>query len=93
VVAFPAVVPVDKHPSQPPPGRTKGAGGDWTRAVREAAPYLGLGTSLAISILGGLGLGYWLDGKLGTGPIFLLVGGAFGMFAAGYQFYKSVTKP
>jgi F0F1-type ATP synthase assembly protein I len=67
-----------------------GDGGDWARALREAAPYLGVGTSLAVTVLLGLGGGYWLDEKLGTKPIFFLVGGAFGLFAAGWHFYRSV---
>jgi hypothetical protein len=61
---------------------------DWTRALREAAPYLGLGTSLAVSVALGLAAGYWVDGRLGTEPAFFLVGGAFGLAAALLQLYK-----
>jgi F0F1-type ATP synthase assembly protein I len=64
---------------------------DWTRALREAAPLLGLGSTLAASVLLGLGAGYWLDGKLGTKPWLFLLGGAFGMLAAFVQFYKMVV--
>jgi len=42
--------------------------------LREAAPFLGLGTTLAVTVLAGLGGGYWLDGRLGTRPVFLLLG-------------------
>jgi len=63
---------------------------DWTRALREAAPYLGMGTALAVTVLLGLGAGYWIDGKLGTRPIFFLVGGVLGLCAAGYNFFKTV---
>ena len=62
-----------------------------TRALREAAPLLGIGTSLAVTVLAGLGIGYWLDGKLGTRPIFFLVGAVLGLFAAGYTFYRTVA--
>ena len=62
-----------------------------SRALRDAGPYLGLGLSLAVTLLLGLGVGYWIDGKLGTRPIFLLVGAAFGMAAVGYQLYKTAT--
>ena len=62
------------------------------RALREAAPYLGIGSSLAFTILLSLGAGYWIDGKLGTRPLLMLLGGAFGLFAAGYHFYKTVVK-
>ncbi len=69
-------------------------GGDedgWARTLRDVAPYLGLGMSLAMTVLLGLGGGYWLDRKLGTEPIFFLLGGGFGLFAGLYNFYKSVT--
>lgn len=67
-------------------------GSDWTRAVREAAPYLGLGTSLAVTVLAGLGLGYWLDGRFGTRPLLVLAGGVLGLLAALGQFYTTVTR-
>jgi ATP synthase protein I len=60
---------------------------DWTRAVREAGPYLGLGTSLAASVLVGLGAGYWLDSKLDTAPALFLAGGVLGMAAAAAQLF------
>jgi F0F1-type ATP synthase assembly protein I len=60
--------------------------------VREAAPFLGLGTTLAVTVLAGLGGGYWLDRQLGTRPAFLLLGGAFGVGAALYQFFKAVAR-
>jgi F0F1-type ATP synthase assembly protein I len=78
---------VDTKPSGP----ERGGKGDWTRALREAAPLLGLGSSLAFTLLLSLGAGYWLDGRLGTRPIFFLVFGAFGLFAAGYNFVRAVT--
>lgn len=59
--------------------------------MRDAAPYLGMGTSLAVTVLAGLGIGYWLDGKLGTRPIFFLVGTGLGLFVAGYTFYRTVA--
>jgi ATP synthase protein I len=69
-----------------------GAGrGDWTRALREAAPYLGIGTSFAASVLLGLGIGYWLDRRFGTQPWLFLVGAVFGLVAGFVQFYKTVT--
>lgn len=69
-------------------------GGDepeWSAALRETAPYIGLGTALAATVGLGLLAGYWLDGKLGTEPLFFLVGGSFGLFAGLYNFYKHVT--
>jgi F0F1-type ATP synthase assembly protein I len=59
--------------------------------LREAAPYLGLGTTLAVTVLAGLGGGYWLDGRLGTRPLFLLLGGTLGLAAGLYHFFKTVA--
>jgi len=59
--------------------------------MREAAPYLGLGSSLAALVLVGLGVGYWLDGKLGTRPWLFLVGGLLGIAMAALEFYRTVS--
>jgi F0F1-type ATP synthase assembly protein I len=66
--------------------------GDRTRAWREAAMYLGLGTGLAACILVGIWAGSALDRRLGTEPTFFWVGAAFGLAAAGWQFFRQVTK-
>jgi len=66
--------------------------GDWSRALREAGPYLGIGTSFAASVLLGFGVGYWLDRRLGTTPWLLLVGATLGLVAGFYQFYLTVGR-
>ena len=48
--------------------------------MRDAAPYLSLGTTLAASVLLGLGIGYWLDTKLGWTPVLSLLGLGLGMW-------------
>jgi ATP synthase protein I len=73
------------------PQDSQKSGRDWQRALREAAPYLGMGTSLAVTVLLGLWIGHWLDKKLGTEPILFLVGAGLGLAAAGIQFYKTVA--
>ncbi len=65
----------------------------WDRALRDSGQYLGLGLSLAVCVLLGVGGGYWLDRRLGTSPWLLLLGGVFGMVAAGYQLYKAMMRP
>jgi F0F1-type ATP synthase assembly protein I len=50
-----------------------------------------MGVGLAVMVLAGLGAGYWLDGKLGTSPLCFLIGGLFGMAAAGYHFYRTAA--
>jgi F0F1-type ATP synthase assembly protein I len=77
--------------STPPERKSREDARDWTRALREAAPYLGLGTTLAVTVLAGLGGGYWLDGRLGTRPVFLLLGSALGVGAALYHFFWVVA--
>ncbi len=59
--------------------------------MREAAPLLGLGLTLAVTVLAGLGAGYWLDGRLGTRPWFLLLGASLGVVAAMVHFVRSVA--
>jgi F0F1-type ATP synthase assembly protein I len=54
---------------------------------------LGLGTTLAGSVLAGVGGGYWLDGRLGTRPVFVLLGGVLGLGAALSYFVKTVAVP
>jgi len=73
------------------PGSRGGDTGDWVRVVRDSAPYLGLGATLAVTVFAGLGGGYWLDGRLGTGPLFLILGGVFGVGAGLYHFFKTVA--
>lgn len=65
--------------------------GDFGRILREAAPFLGLGTTLAVTVGGIFALGFWLDRKLGTGPILALTFGCFGIAAALFQFVKMAS--
>jgi F0F1-type ATP synthase assembly protein I len=82
-------LPEEPDQSSDPAGQPRDSGrGDWTRALREAAPYLGIGSSAAASVALGLAAGYWLDGKLGTRPLLFLLGGVFGILAAFWQVYK-----
>jgi F0F1-type ATP synthase assembly protein I len=46
--------------------------------------------TLAVTALAGLGVGYWLDGRLGTRPVFLLLGGCVGVGVGMYNFIDSV---
>lgn len=62
----------------------------WARALREMGPYLGIGVTLAVTVLLGVGVGHWLDGRLGTTPAFVLAGAVVGILVAGYHFYRLV---
>jgi F0F1-type ATP synthase assembly protein I len=49
---------------------------------------LGLGWAIALSLVGGVLIGLWLDGRFGTSPILTIVGliiGLAGAFLAGRQ--------
>jgi len=74
------------------PQDRKDRGGDWVGALRDAGPYLSIGTSLAATVLMGVGLGYWADKALGTKPVFFLIGSGLGLFAALYQFFLTVNR-
>jgi ATP synthase protein I len=61
------------------------------RAVREAGPLLGIGTSLAVSVLLGVLLGRWADGHWGHEPLFTLLGAIVGLALGMYGFVRTVT--
>ena len=73
-----------------PPG-SRGSGRGYSKGLRDAAPLMGLGMTLAVTVLAGLGGGYWLDGRFGTRPLFLLLGGTLGLAAGLYYFFKTVA--
>ena len=62
--------------------------------IRASGQFMGLGLTWALSVLLFLGVGAWLDARLGTGP-FLLIAGAFVGAGAGfyYLYYHIVIEP
>jgi hypothetical protein len=77
-------------PKLPLSAGKKDAPGDWSRALREAGPYLGMGSVMAVTLLLSLGAGYWADGVFGTRPFLFLAGGVLGIAAALYYFLRLV---
>ena len=71
-------------PRQDPGGRPTGGEG------RGAGAYVGLGLQFALSILLFLYAGQWVDRKLGTAPVFLIVGVFGGAGAAFFQMYRKL---
>jgi F0F1-type ATP synthase assembly protein I len=57
-----------------------------------AGKYAGLGLQFALSILIFLYAGQWLDRRLGTGSVFLVVGVFVGASAAFYSMYRTLVK-
>ena len=55
--------------------------------------YMSLGFELAAPVMLLTYGGYWLDGRLGTLPLFLLLGVMLGMAAGFYSLFRRVTPP
>ena len=59
-----------------------------------AAKYAGLGLQFAVSILAFLYAGQWVDRKLQTSPLFLIIGVFVGASASFFAIYRSLmAKP
>lgn len=61
-------------------------------SIRGFAPYLGLGTQLAATMVLMFFVGWWLDGKFETLPLFTLVFSLLGAGAGLYNFIKTVLE-
>ncbi len=59
-------------------------------AYSEIGPYASLGIQFAVTILLFLAVGWWLDGRLGTTPLFTLLGTLFGAVGGFYKLYKTL---
>ena len=70
------------------PGGAPGPQGD-SEGGTSAGQFAGHGMTFVVAMLGGLYLGQWLDGKLGTAP-WLLIAGVF--MGAGASFYHMYAK-
>jgi len=65
---------------------------DFAKVLREAAPYLGLGTALAVTVGLCFALGFWLDQMAGTKPALALVFGSLGVIVALVQFVRLASR-
>jgi len=70
-------------------GDQKGA--DPGDLIRASAQYMGLGLTWALSVLLFLGVGAWLDSKLGTRPILMICGAFVGAGAGFYSLYYHIV--
>jgi F0F1-type ATP synthase assembly protein I len=66
--------------------------GEYKNLISEYAPYLGLGLQLAVTVTAMVFLGIWLDNNFNTSPILTIVCSFLGVFAALYNFIKTVLK-
>lgn len=58
------------------------------RTYRQVGPYLSLGIEFVASILLCLFAGRWLDSKLGTAPMLILIGVFVGASVGFYNFFR-----
>jgi F0F1-type ATP synthase assembly protein I len=65
-------------------------GDEWGDAWRDALAATSLGWDLALPIFGGVLLGHWLDGRLGTGYVFTLGLLVLGIGAGFYNVARSI---
>jgi F0F1-type ATP synthase assembly protein I len=70
-------------------GDQKGA--DPRDLIRASGQYMGYGLTWALAVLLFLGVGAWLDGKLGTSPWLLLIGAFVGAGAGFYSLYYHIV--
>lgn len=67
-------------------------GGEDPRSLmRASGQYMGYGMAWALSVLLFLGVGAWLDSKLGTSPFLLLAGAFVGAAAGFYSLYFHIV--
>ena len=75
----------DRPKVEPGPGRP-GA----SRGATSGAAFDGLGLQFALAIVVFLYAGQWLDRRLGTGPLFLILGVFLGAGGAFYSMYRKL---
>jgi F0F1-type ATP synthase assembly protein I len=62
--------------------------------MRASGQFMGLGLSFALAVLLFLGAGAWVDSKLGTAPLLLILGAFIGAGAGFYSlYYHNVIEP
>jgi ATP synthase protein I len=61
------------------------------KTMQELAPYSSLGIQLAITIGLFALLGWWLDGKYDTKPVFTLICSLSGIAIGFYSFFKTIS--
>jgi len=66
--------------------------GEQKNFINEYGPYLGLGLQMAVTVAAMVFLGIWLDNKFETKPVLTIVCSFLGIFAALYNFIKTVLK-
>lgn len=81
------MTPPDGDDERPGPGGT-----DWRTGFRQAAPLLGLGMQMALTMALFAGGGFWLDRTLRTSPLFTLAGAVFAIVALALHLVRVVRE-
>ena len=59
--------------------------------MRASGQFMGHGLTWALAVLMFMGLGWWVDTKLGTGPILMILGAFLGGGAGFYSLYYHIV--
>jgi F0F1-type ATP synthase assembly protein I len=59
--------------------------------LRASGQFMGHGMTWALAVLFFMGVGWWVDSKLGTGPILMIVGAFVGGAAGFYSLYYHIV--
>jgi ATP synthase protein I len=62
------------------------------KVIKDLAPYMGLGLQLAVTVTVMVFLGIWLDKQFNSSPYLTIISSFIGVFAALYEFIKTVIK-
>jgi ATP synthase protein I len=81
---------MDPDNRTPPEGGSGAGRGDEKGGFGAAGEYAGLGLQLTLSILLFLYAGQWLDRRLETAPVFLIIGVFVGAGAGFYAIYRKL---
>ena len=66
--------------------------GDASRSMGEGYALLSVGITFALTVAGFVLLGVWLDRKLGTTPLFIVIGALVGVALGGFWMYQRVVR-
>ena len=81
---------MDPDHRTPPEGGSQAGKEGGNPGLGAAGGYAGLGLQLTLSILLFLYAGQWLDRRLGTAPVFLIIGVFVGAGAGFYAIYRKL---
>ncbi|HIA74652.1 MAG TPA: hypothetical protein EYO20_01770 [Gemmatimonadetes bacterium] len=66
-------------------------GEETRKLLRASGQHLGHGLKWTLSVLFFMAGGAWLDSRLGTSPLFIIVGAFIGAGAGGYSLYYHIV--